>query len=54
MTIKELKEALAQFDENMEVNVYDNYGYWGDCNNITIATTEDYEIDKDLIILESR
>ena len=54
MTIKELRERLAQFDENMEVNVMDNYGYWGECNSITLITTEDYEIDKDCIILETR
>lgn len=53
MTVKELKERLAQFDENMEVKVYDNYGYWGDCNYISVVTTEDYEIDKDFIILEN-
>lgn len=54
MTVKELRDILAQFDDNMEVKVYDNYGYWGECNSITLITTEDYEIDKDCILIENR
>ena len=54
MTVKELRERLAQFDDNIEVKVLDNYGYWEECNSITLITTEDYEIDKDCIIIENR
>ena len=53
MTVKELRERLAQFDD-IEVKVMDNYGYWEECNSITLITTEDYEIDKDCIVIESK
>ena len=54
MTVKELRDKLAQFDENMEVKVVDDFGYWEECNSITLITTEDYEIDKDYIVIENR
>ncbi len=54
MTVKELRERLAQFDENMKVKVIDDFGYWDDCNSITVVTTENYEIDEDYIVIENR
>lgn len=54
MTVKELRERLAQFDDDMEVKVVDDFGYWEECNSITLITTEDYEVDKDYIVIESK
>lgn len=54
MTVKELRERLTQFDDNMEVKVVDNFGYWEECNSITLITTEEYEVDKDYIVIESK
>lgn len=54
MTVKELRERLIQFDDNMEVKVVDNFGYWEECNSITLITTEEYEVDKDYIVIESK
>lgn len=54
MTIKELKEKLSQFDDDVEVAVYDTYGYWGECDTFTFVTADDYYIEKDTLILESR
>ena len=54
MTVKELRERLAQFDDNMEVKVVDDFGYWEECNSITLITTEEYEVDKDYIVIESK
>ena len=30
MTVKELIEALSKFDENTEVYVWDDFGYYGE------------------------
>ena len=54
MTVKELRERLAQFDDNMEVKVVDDFGYWEECNSITLITTEEYEVDKDYIVIENK
>lgn len=54
MTVKELRDILAQFDENMEIKVVDDFGYWEECNSVTLITTENYEIDKDYIVIESK
>jgi hypothetical protein len=54
MTVKELRERLAQFDDNMEVKVLDDFGYWDTCNTVTLITTEDYEIDEDYIVIANR
>ena len=40
--------------ENIEVKVVDDFGYWDTCNTVTLITTEDYEIDKDYIVIENR
>jgi len=53
MTVKELREKLMQYDDDMEVKVLDTFGYYDECNNILLMTTEDYLIDKDYIALES-
>jgi len=53
MTVKELREKLSQFDDDVEVGVYDIYGYWGECNTLTFVSTDDYNIEKNTLILES-
>lgn len=53
MTVKELREKLLQFDDDVEVGVYDTDGYWGECNTLTFVSTNDYNIEKDTLILES-
>ena len=53
MTVKELREKLLQFDDDVEVVVYDTDGYWGECNTLTFVPTEDYIIEKDTLILEN-
>ena len=53
MTVKELMEKLAQFDENTEVYVTDMFGYWDKCTNIEFQSTEDWEIEKNRIVLEA-
>ena len=53
MTVKELKEKLSQFDDDVEVGVYDIDRYWGECNTLTFFPTGDYLIEKDTLILES-
>ena len=54
MTVKELKERLAQFDDNMEVKVLDDFGYWETCNTVALITTEEYSIEENFIVLENR
>lgn len=53
MTVKELREKLSQFDDDVEVAVYDTDGYWGECNRLTFVLTDDYYIEKDTLILET-
>ena len=54
MTVKELRNILAQFDDDMEVKVLDDFGYWDTCNTVTLITTEDYLIEENFIVLENR
>ena len=54
MTVKELREKLAQFDDNMEVKVLDDFGYWETCNTVALITTEEYSIEENFIALENR
>lgn len=53
MTVKELREKLSQFDDDVEVAVYDTDGYWSECNRLTFVPTDDYYIEKDTLILET-
>lgn len=54
MTVKELRERLTQFDDNMEVKVLDDFGYWETCNTVALITIEDYLIEENFIVLENR
>lgn len=54
MTVKELREKLLQFDDDLEVAVYGIDGFWDECNTFTVVTTDEYYIEKDTLILESR
>lgn len=53
MTVKELREKLSQFDDDLVVAVYDTDGYWSECNTLTVVTTDGYYIEKDTLILET-
>lgn len=46
MTVKELKETLNQFDENLNVEIYEKHTNWGLHEEITRYDIVDIEIDK--------
>lgn len=53
MTVKELREKLLQFDDDLEVGVYCNDGFWDECNTFTIVTADEDYIEEDFLLLES-
>ncbi len=53
MTVKELREKLLQFDDDVEVGIYDIDGYLHECNTFILVTTDEYYIEKNTLILES-
>lgn len=52
MTVKELREKLLQFDDDLEVGVYGEDGYWDKCNVLTLVTADGQYIEKNTLILE--